>query len=53
MSKKSQLLELIMNCFCGMIDQQKAFFYIFFEGLFPSRTIVRDSHRRKYPVFHE
>ena len=30
MSKKSQLLELIMNCFCGMINQQKAFFYFFF-----------------------
>ena len=33
---------MMMNCFCGMVDQRKA--------LFPAETIVRDTHRHKPPT---
>ena len=35
---------LMMNCFCGMIDQQKTF------SLIPAGTIVRDPHLRESPI---
>ena len=37
----------MMNCFCGMVDQQKVL------ALFPAGTIARDSHHRESPTRRE
>ena len=36
-----------MNCFRGLVDQQKAL------ALFPPGTNIRDSHHREYPTGHD
>ena len=38
------MMMMIMNCFCGMVDERIAF------SLFLAGTIVRDSHLCKSPT---
>ena len=42
--KKNLLMMMTINCFCGMVDRQKAF------NLFPVGTIVRDPNHLESPT---
>ena len=40
------MIMMMMNCFCGMVDQRRL-------ALFPAGTIVRDPHHLESPTRRE
>ena len=43
------MMMMVMNCLCGMVDQQKAISF----ALFPVGTIARDPYHLKSPTRRE